>query len=119
MDESYNCKFECKCEKLCAVLSNLQRHMVGSGGELDPSYFSHHFDVGAVDDQYHLSFGLYAGQVLRLRLTTAGAGNALIDVDHLAGTVNQIQLINGGDWVELHWRNCQWNAVDGVGFACT
>lgn len=111
-------KPECECKKLCTYVSAFQSHPSGSGGDLDPSYYAHHFDVGAVDDIYHLSMGGTDGQKITLRLVSAAGGRALIDVDHLAGMAGQVQLTNPGNWAELHFRCCQWHLADHQGATC-
>ncbi len=109
----------CNCEKKCECISGLKRHMVGAGGDLDVHYYAHHFDVGSVDDLYHLPLGCSEGQVLKLRLNSSGGGVLKIDVDHLSGNMDQIQIAVGSNWAELHYKCCQWHLADHQGATCT
>lgn len=113
-----DCK-KCECVHACSQVSGFKRHMVGGSGELDAHYYAHHFDVGSVDDQYYLPRGEAEEQVLRLRLVSSAGGVLRVDVDHLSGNMDQVQLAVGSDWAELHYKCCQWHLADHQGATCT
>jgi hypothetical protein len=97
-------------------------HMMGGFGDLSVYYYAHHFDVGSVDDLYHLPIpdgSGTEGHVLKLRLNSSGGGRVLIDVDHLSGNMSQVQLNSGGNWAELHYKCCMWHLADHQGATCT
>lgn len=113
------CYKKCECKGLCCAVSGFKYHSPGSGGILEICYYAHHFDVGAVNDIYHLPMGMSEGQVLKLRLRSTTGGQLQIDVDNLSGNMSQVQLTVGSSWAELHWRCCQWHLADHDGATCT
>lgn len=119
MTSSDPCLKDCPCTPLCCKISGFKQYAIATGGDLDPTYYASHFDVGTVDDFYHLPAFAEEGQVHILRLGTSSGGRALIDVDHLAGNMAQIQLTNPGNFAELHYKCCQWSLATHEGATCT
>ena len=114
-----DCCKSCKEYCLKGVVAGFKRHVAGSGGDLDPSYYAHHFDVGSVDDYYHLPQGQKDGQKLILRLNNSSGGFLRVNVDHLSGNFDQVQSNLTESFAELHYYCCQWHVVDQVGVTCT
>ncbi len=115
----------CECHKKCS-LPQFKSYPVGVTGELLPEYYSSHLNVGNVDDFYHLPLCAEEGgnsaqqncPVHVLRVISSSGGRALIDVDHLAGNMGQVQLNIVGSWVKLIYKCCIWHVADGEQFTC-
>lgn len=117
MNQNKQCCQPCKCLPLCSILPAFKTHQVNTSGDLDPLYYSHHIFVDIVDQLYQLPIGM-EGQKMILRLVATQSGRALIDVEHLSGNFDQLQLNQPGSMAELQFRCCQWHLADQVNVTC-
>lgn len=114
-------KCGCSCCNLCVVIPQFKSYDLIYNGSLYPEYYSSHLNVGNTDNIYQLPNGCLSNdsyQIHILRLISTTGGQALINIDHLSGPMNQIQLNMTGSFVKLLYKNCLWNIIDGENFTC-
>lgn len=107
---------QCECKPINICLPQYKVYPIASFGDLKHEYYSSHFNVDTVDQLYHLPLACEENTMHILRLTSTAGGRVLIDVDHLSGNHNQVQLNMTGAFVKMLYRCCAWHVIDGVSF---